>query len=146
MAFTLEEQGQLLVEIAEISNYFTPRGKVKSVNGDDLSAMGVRLAALKAAVIDLKVQAEQDMLELDVQADEARATAYEKAKEAVNATAAGELYKKDPDYVAAKQAANHAKVEFNRLKSVLSDAHDLIESFTGRMIELHGARKDERIG
>jgi hypothetical protein len=146
MAFTREEQSGLLVEIAEIVNMFTPRQKVKTISGDDLSYYGVRLAALKASVVDLKVDAEQDYLNGEVQADEARARAYLDAKKEHGATAAGEAYKIDPEYVAARLEADGRKVEFNRLKSILSDVHDLIESLTGRMIELHGARKDERVG
>lgn len=146
MAYSNEEQANLLVEIAAIHESLTPRGKIKTVSGDDLSIMGVRLAALKASVIDLKVDAEVDMLNLEVQKDEAKAEAYEKAKKEHGSTAASDIKYKDPDFVKAQNEYHNAKVNFNRLKSILADAHDLIEAITGRMIELHGARKDERVG
>ncbi len=146
MAFTRDEQANLLIEIAELVNSFTPRGKIKTISGDDLSIAAVKLAAFKASIIDLKVDAEQDYLNGEVQADEARAKAYLAAKKEHGATAAGEAYKLDPEYVAARLEADARKVEFNRLKSIGSDVHDLIESITGRLIELHGARKDERVG
>lgn len=146
MAYTKEDQAHLLVEIAEIRESLTPRGKIKNIGGDDLSIMGVRLAALKASVIDLKVDAEQDMLELEVQKDEAKAVAYKKCKEEHGATAAADIKNEDPDYITARIAYNAAVVNFNMMRSILSDAHDLIEAITGRMIELHGARKDERLG
>ena len=50
----------------------------------------------------------------------------------------------DEDFMEAQRAHAKAKVQFEKLKSVVSDSHDLIESIRSRVIDLQGARRDER--
>jgi len=145
MAYTDEQLGQLLVNIAFINNELSDETKLKRLSGDTLSYTGLKLAAMKASVIDLKVDAQQDMLNKEVLMLKAKAKAYMKAKAESNATAAGELKYMDEDFIEAQNIYNKSKVQFEKLRDMMKDSHDVIESARSRVIDLQGQRKNETI-
>ena len=76
---------------------------------------------------------------------QAKARAYAKYKKDHGATAAGDMKYQDEEFVQTIKDYNAAKVQFEKLKSVVADVHDLIDSIKSRVIDLQGARKDERL-
>ena len=138
-----EEEAQLLINIATINHQFTNEDFLKRLNGNVLSYTATKLAAMKASLVDMKVAAHRDSLDLEVEMDRQKALAYGRAMATSNATAAKELKYTDEEYIAARAKYNEAKVRFERLKSIVADAHDLIETIRSRTIDLQGARKDE---
>ena len=140
-----DKVGELLVNMVFIAQTLTNEDFLKKQSGDVLSYTGVKLAAMKASLLDLKVAAHQEMLDKEVEMTQAKAAAYFKYKKEHGATAAGDMKYMDEDFVAATKAYNKAKVQFEKLKSVVADVHDLIDSIKSRVIDLQGARKDERL-
>jgi len=136
--------GEMLVKMASINNQLTNEEFLKSLTGDSLSYTAVKLASMKASILDLKVAAQQHMLDLEVEVGRSKAQAYLKYKKDHGVTAAGDLKNMDEDYIAAQKEHNKAKVQYERLKSVVADTHDLIESIRSRVIDMQGARRDER--
>ncbi len=152
MAYTDEELGTLLVNIAKINNQLSDEKFLKSLNGDTLSYTGLKLAAMKASVIDLKVDAQQDMLNKEVLMLKAKAVAYYRYKEELGpngkphgATAAGDMKYMDEDFIKAQNVYNTAKVQYEKLRDLLKDTHDVIESARSRVIDLQGQRKNETV-
>jgi hypothetical protein len=141
-----EEQLELLQKIAKVNYKLSDENFLKSVSGDVLSYIGVKLAAMKASIVDLKVDAQKDMLEKEVLKDAAKAAAFLKAKKEHNATSAADAKYGDEDFQAATREYNEAKVLFDQLKSIVADTHDTIDDIKSRVIDLQGARKDERLG
>ena len=144
MAFTDEELGQLLVNIAVLSQKLTSENFLKHLNGDTLSYTAVKLAAMKSSVMELKVAAHQHMLDTEIIKDREKALAYKRAMAESNATAAKDLKYADDEFIEAQQKYANAKVSFEQLKSVTADTHDLIESIRSRIIDLQSQRKDDQ--
>ena len=140
-----EKVGELLVNMVFIAQTLTNEDFLKKQSGDVLSYTGVKLAAMKVSLLDLKVAAHQEVLDKEVEMTQAKARAYAKYKKEHGSTAAGDMKYMDEDFVAANKAYNSAKVQFDKLKSVVADIHDLIDSIKSRVIDLQGARKDERL-
>ena len=136
---------QLLKDIHYINGKFTDSEWVKEQNGNVLSYTALKLAAMKAYLVDEKQSAHQAMMDADIEMDTAKAVAYLKAKEEHNATAAQDLKNMDPEYIEAKKVFASKKVYFDKIKSVVTDTHDMIESIRSRIIDLQSARKDENI-
>lgn len=139
------EVQELLKNIQHINGKFSDAEWVKGQNGNVLSYTALKLAAMKAYLVDEKEGAHKAMLKAEIEMETAKAHAYLKAKEEHNATAAIDLKNADPDYIKAKEKHADAKVYFEKLKSVVTDSHDMIESIRSRVIDLQGARKDESI-
>lgn len=140
-----EKVGELLVNMVFIAQTLTNEDFLKKQTGDVLSYTGVKLAAMKASLLDLKVSAHQEMLDKEVDMTQAKARAYAKYKKDHGATAAGDMKYQDEEFVQAIKDYNAAKVQFERFKSVVADVHDLIDSIKSRVIDLQGARKDEQL-
>ena len=136
---------EILAAIQHINVKFSDKDFVKAQTGNVLSYTALKLAAMKAYIVDEKETAQAEMLESEVNMDKAKAQAYLKAKNEHNATAASDLKYMDPDFIAARMAYAEKKVYYDRLKSVVADTHDLIEAIRSRVIDLQGARKDESI-
>lgn len=144
MAFSDEQLTELLVNIATVNNHLSDEEHLKSMSGDTLSYTGLKLAAMKASVLDLKVDAQRDMLNKEVEKDRAKAQAYYLFKQEHGSTAAGDMKYMDENFIEKTKDYNESKVQYEKLKTMLADTHDTIESARSRVIELQGQRKNER--
>lgn len=133
-------------KIHKIFDRLSDEGLLKSLDGDALSYIAVKLAALKGYLIEEKALAHELMLDQEIRKDEAKAAAYAKAKKEHGSTAAGDIKYGDPDFIAAQEGYREAKAAFERLKMISADSHDLIDAIKSRVIDLQGARRDERLG
>jgi len=139
-----KQLGEMLVNIATINNQLTNEAFLKSLTGDILSYTAVKLAAMKASILDLKVAAQEHMLYMEVELGRSKAQAFLRYKAEHGVTAAADLKNMDEDYIEAQKEHNKAKVQYERLKSVVADTHDTIEAIRSRVIDMQGARRDER--
>lgn len=139
------EEGKILEAIQRINKEYSDKSNILAANGNVLSYVAVKLASMKGYLMDVKQIAHGEMMQAEIDMDEAKAKAYLKAKEAHNATAASDLKNMDPDYIAARKVYAGKKVEYEKIKSAVADSHDLIEAIRSRVIDLQGARKDESI-
>jgi len=144
MAFTDEQLGNMLVNMASIYHHLTNEDNLKGMTGDALSYTGVKLAAMKASIIELKHAAHKELLEKEVLLGKAKAEAYYKYKKEHGSTAAGDMKYMDEDFIAAQREHNTAKSSYEQLKGTTADVHDLLEQIQTRIIDLGGQRKDER--
>lgn len=144
MSFSAEQLGKLLVDISKVNNHLSNEEHLKTMSGDTLSYTGLKLAAMKASVIDLRVDAQRDMLDKEVEKDKAKAEAYYKYKKEHGSTAAGDMKYMDENFIEKTKEYNESKVQYEKLKTMLNDTHDTIESARSRVIELQGQRKNER--
>lgn len=138
------ELAKMLVNLATINHKLSDENFLKELNGDILSYTAVKVAAMKATLIEFKVVAHQHMLDMEVEKDKCKALAYVRFKKDNGVTAAGDMKYMDEDFIQAQYNFNKAKVSYEQLKSVTADAHDLIDAIKSRVIDLQTARKDER--
>lgn len=143
---TPEQTAELIGKIMKINHQLSDEHFLKNLTGDVLSYIGVKLSAMKASLLDIKVTAHQDMLDKEVMMLKEKGAAFLRAKEAHNATSAGDAKYTDEVFIEAQRTYNKAKVLFEQLRSIVSDSHDLIDAIKSRVIDLQGARKDERLG
>jgi len=143
---TPEQTAELIGKIMKINHQLSDEHFLKSLTGDVLSYIGVKLSAMKASLLDIKVTAHQDMLDKEVMMLKEKGAAFLRAKEAHNATSAGDAKYTDEVFIEAQKTYNQAKVLFEKLKSIVADSHDLIDAIKSRVIDLQGQRKDERLG
>lgn len=141
-----EQLGAVLVNLSKINQTMTNGSFLKELNGDVLSYTAVKVAAMKATLIEFKVVAHQDLLDKEVELGRSKAQAYLRFKQEHGATAAQDLKNMDEDYIEAQRVYNASKVQYEQLKSVTADAHDLIDAIKSRVIDLQAARRDERVG
>lgn len=139
-----DELAKMLVNLATINQKLSDENFLKELNGDVLSYTAVKVASMKATLIEFKVVAHQHMLDMEVEKDRQKAIAYSKFKTEHGSTAAGDMKYMDEDFILAQQNFNKAKVSYEQLKSVTADAHDLIDAIKSRVIDLQTSRKDER--
>lgn len=129
----------------KINHQLSDEAFLKSLSGDVLSYIGVKLSALKASLLDEKVSAHRDAMNKETLMHKAKGEAFLRAKEAHNATTAGDAKYTDELFIQAQNDYTEAKVNYEKLKSIVADSHDLIDSIKSRVIDLQGARKDERL-
>ena len=141
-----EATAELIGKIMKINNQLSDEAFLKSLTGDVLSYIGVKLSAMKASLLDIKVTAHQDMLDKEVEMLRVKGQAFLRAKEEHNVTTAGDAKYTDEEFIQAQKSYNEAKVLFEKLKSIVADSHDLIDAIKSRVIDLQCARKDERLG
>lgn len=139
------EPNELIEAIQHINERFTDKGFVESLGGNELSYTALKLAAMKAYLLDVKENAQIEMLEAEIEMETQKGLAFLKMKEEHNATAAGDAKNTVEEYIAAKREYALAKVYFDKLRSITTDSHDMIESIRSRIIDLQGSRKDESI-
>lgn len=132
-------------KIHKIFDRLSDEKLLKGLDGDALSYIAVKLAALKGYLIEEKALAHEYMLDQETKKDIAKAVAYAKAKKEHGSTAAGDIKYSDPDFITAQEEYAAAKTAFERLKMVSADAHDLIDAIKSRVIDLQSARRDERL-
>jgi hypothetical protein len=142
---TPEQTAELIGKIMKINHQLSDEHFLKSLTGDVLSYIGVKLSAMKASLLDLKVTAHQDMLDKEVMMLKEKGAAFLRAKEAHNATSAGDAKYTDEVFIEAQKTYNEAKVLFEKIRSIVADSHDLIDAIKSRVIDLQGQRKDERL-
>lgn len=124
------------------------------LSGDALSYTAVKIATLKARLVDVKRMAEIEAkdAETNYKATKARVLRElvgEPIKEGgakISATAAGDLLYGEQDVIDAANDKARKEATFNRAKSLVADGHDVIDSIRSRLIDMQGSRKDERIG
>lgn len=139
-----EDLAKMLINLATINQKLSDENFLKELNGDILSYTAVKVAAMKATLIEFKVVAHQHMLDMEVECSRRKALAYFKYKADFGVTAAGDMKYMDEDFIQAQHDFNKAKVSYEQLKSVTADSHDLIDAIKSRVIDLQTARKDER--
>lgn len=139
------ERDELIEAIQHINEKFTNKEWVQGQGGDVLSYTALKLAAMKAYLLDVKEVAQAEMLDAEIEMETQKGLAYLKMKEEHNATAASDAKNTVEDYIASKRVYASAKVFYDKLRSVTADSHDLIESIRSRVIDLQGSRKDESI-
>lgn len=142
---TTQETADIIVKIMKINRQLSDEAFLKSLSGDVLSYIGVKLSALKASLLDEKVSAHRDAMNKETLMHKAKGEAFLRAKEAHNATTAGDAKYTDELFIQAQNDYTEAKVNYEKLKSVVADSHDLIDAIKSRVIDLQGARKDERL-
>ena len=142
---TTQETADIIVKIMKINRQLSDEKFLKSLTGDVLSYIGVKLSALKASLLDEKVSAHRDAMNKETLMQKAKGEAFLRAKEAHNATTAGDAKYTDELFIAAQNEYTEAKVNYEKLKSIVADSHDLIDAIKSRVIDLQGARKDERL-
>jgi hypothetical protein len=142
---TTQETADIIVKIMKINHQLSDEAFLKSLSGDVLSYIGVKLSALKASLLDEKVSAHRDAMNKETLMQKAKGEAFLRAKEAHNATTAGDAKYTDELFIQAQNDYTEAKVNYEKLKSVVADSHDLIDAIKSRVIDLQGARKDERL-
>lgn len=142
---TAQETADIIVKIMKINYQLSDEAFLKSLSGDVLSYIGVKLSALKASLLDEKVSAHRDAMNKETLMHKAKGEAFLRAKKAHNATTAGDAKYTDELFIQAQNDYTEAKVNYEKLKSIVADSHDLIDSIKSRVIDLQGARKDERI-
>lgn len=142
---TPEETAKLIEKIMKINRQLSDEVFLKSLTGDVLSYIGVKLSAMKASLLDLKVDAHRDAMQKETLMLKEKGAAFLRAKEAHNATSAGDAKYTDEKFIEAQNTYTEAKVLYEKLKSIVADSHDLIDSIKSRVIDLQGARKDERL-
>lgn len=140
-----EQTAELLGKIMKINHQLSDEAFLKSLSGDVLSYIGVKLSAMKASLLDLKVDAHRDAMEKETQMLKVKAEAFLRAKDKYNATSAGDAKYADEEFIKAQNTYTEAKVLYEKLKSITADSHDLIDAIKSRVIDLQGARKDERL-
>lgn len=143
---TPEETAELIGKIMKINRQLSDEVFLKSLTGDVLSYIGVKLSAMKASLLDIKVDAHADSMHKETLMHKAKGEAFLRAKEKYNATTAGDAKYIDEEFIKAQNEYSDAKVLFEKLKSLVADTHDLIDAIKSRVIDLQGARKDERLG
>ena len=142
---TTQEVADIIVKIMKINHQLSDEAFLKSLSGDVLSYIGVKLSALKASLLDEKVSAHRDAMNKETLMQKAKGEAFLRAKEAHNATTAGDAKYTDELFIQAQNDYADAKVNYEKLKSIVADSHDLIDAIKSRVIDLQGARKDERL-
>ena len=142
---TPEETAELIGKIMKINRQLSDEVFLKSLTGDVLSYIGVKLSAMKASLLDIKVDAHADSMHKETLMHKAKGEAFLRAKEKYNATTAGDAKYIDEEFIKAQNEYSDAKVLFEKLRSLVADTHDLIDAIKSRVIDLQGARKDERL-
>lgn len=143
---TTQETADIIVKIMKINRELSDEKFLKSISGDVLSYIGVKLSALKASLLDEKVSAHRDAMNKETLMQKAKGEAFLRAKTEHNATTAGDAKYTDELFIQSQNDYTEAKVNYEKLKSIVADSHDLIDSIKSRVIDLQGARKDERLG
>lgn len=141
---TDSELGTILVSLATINHKLSDENFLKELNGDILTYTAVKVAAMKATLIEFKVVAHQHMFDMEVEKDRQKAIAYAKFKKDHGSTAAGDMKYMDEDFILAQHNFNKARVGYEQLKNITADSHDLIDSIKSRVIDIQTSRKDER--
>lgn len=94
----------MLVNLATINQKLSDEDFLKELNGDILSYTAVKVASMKATLIDFKVVAHQHILDMEVEKDRQKAKAYARFKAEHGSTAAGDMKYMDEDFIEAQNS------------------------------------------
>jgi len=147
-----DEFQKIVTDIMYINRKYSDGEHLKSLPGDVLSYTGTKLAAMKALLIETKVDAHKEFLDAETEYKRTKAEAIRRLvgqpiKEGgakISQSAAPDLMYAEEDVIKAGKRKNDAEAFWNQLKNLTSDSHDLIDSIKSRVIDLQGARRDER--
>lgn len=149
-----EEITNIVITLDKIYKQLEDKAFYLNLSGDALSYTATKIAVMKARMVDVKKMAEINAKNADTDYKATKAEALRRLIGSplngdegpkISATAAGELLYGEDDVVEAANLKTRNEATFNRLKSMVADGHDVIESIRGRLIDLNGSRKDERI-
>lgn len=140
-----EQTAELIGKIMKINHQLSDEVFLKSLTGDVLSYIGVKLSAMKASLLDIKVDAHRNAMNKETLMHKAKGEAFLRAKAEHNATTASDAKYTDEEFIKAQNEYTEAKVLYERLRSIVADSHDLIDAIKSRVIDLQGQRKDERL-
>ena len=145
-----EEEIQKTAEnLAKIYSKLQDREFFLSLTGDALSYTANKIAAMKALLVDVKRAAELEAKNAETEYKRIKGVAFKRlttGDDKLSATAATTALYAEDDVVAASHRLNESEGLWNFVKSLVADGHDQVESLRGRLIDLHGSKKDERIG
>ena len=95
----MEEQ-EILAAIQKINLRYSDKQFIITQNGNVLSYTALKLASLKAYLIEIKELAHGEMLDAEIEMDKQKALAYGRAMKESNATAAKDLKYADEEFIA----------------------------------------------
>lgn len=144
---------KIVTDVMFINRTLMDKEKLLGMSGDVLSYTAIKLASMKSLIIDVKASAEREAKDAEadykkVKADALRRLIGSEMSEGgpkISATAASELVYGEEDVLEAYKHKNELEAFFGKLKSLSADTHDCIDSIKSRVIDLQGARKDERV-
>ncbi len=149
-----EEITNIVLTLDKIYKQLEDKAFYLGLTGDALSYTATKIAVMKARMVDVKKMAEINAKDAETEYKKTKAVALRRLIGSplngddgpkISATAAGDLLYGEDDVVEAANLKTRNEATFNRLKSMVADGHDVIESIRGRLIDLNGSRKDERI-
>lgn len=149
-----EEVTKTVLTLNNIYKKLEDREFYLNLSGDALSYTATKVAVMKARMVDVKRMAEIEAKDADTNYKAVKAHTLRRLIGSplhgddgpkISATAAGELLYGEEEVIEAATDKNAKEATFNRLKSMVADGHDVIESIRGRLIDLQGSRKDERV-
>lgn len=148
-----DEFQKIVTDILHINNRLRNKEYVLKMTGDALSYVAIKLAAMKSLIIEVKADAHREALDADTEYKAVKARAFKRITDKTNpnitpvsATAASDLLYAEEDVIAAAKDKNEKEAFFHKLRSISADAHDDVDAIKSRVIDLQGARKDERLG
>lgn len=153
MEVSEEEVTDIVLTLDKIYRKLQDKVFFLGLTGDALSYIAVKIAVSKARMIEVKRMAEIDAKDAETEYKRIKAVAMrrlvgQKTSEdgpKISLSAAEKLIYGEDDVIAASQSQTQKEATFNRLKSMVADGHDVIESIRSRLIDLQGSRKDERV-
>lgn len=141
-----EDIETIATDLATIYSSLQDKQLFLSMNGEALSYTGNKIAAKKALLVDVKRDAEVAAKDADTEYKRIKAVAFKRLIEGgSSATAASTLLYGEQDVVEASTACNAAEAQWNFVKSLVADGHDMVDALRSRIIDLQGSRKDERL-
>ena len=153
MEVSEQEVTDIVLNLDKIYRKLSDKVFFLGLTGDALSYTATKIAVSKARMIDVKRMAEIDAKDAETEYKRVKAVAMkrlvgQKTSEdgpKISLSAAEKLIYGEDDVIAAAQSQTQKEATFNRLKSLVADGHDVIESIRSRLIDLQGSRKDERV-
>lgn len=136
------------VDLAKIYERLSDKQFFLGLPGDGLAYTASKIASMKARLADVKRHAEMNAKNADSGYKFAKATAFERlttGEDKISATAAATLLYKEDDVVEAAGELAEAEAQWNFIKSLTADGHDMVEALRSRLIDMQSSRKDESI-
>jgi len=118
--------------------------ELSNLSGDTLSRLAVKLASYKASLGEHVAEARNRVWEAEASYDLVRAESYSQLRDdGKGSTDASEL--KRIDAHDAFVALNEAKYNYERISTLHSDCHDLIDGIKSRLIHLQSERRESSV-
>jgi hypothetical protein len=144
---------EMAVNLSTIYHSLKEREFYLGLTGDALSYTATKVATIKALLVDVKKAAEIEAGNAEAEYKKVKAetlrrlvgTPLNEDGPKISATAAADLLYGEPEVIEAAKNKDETRAQFNWLKSLVADGHDVIEAIRSRLIDLQGSRKDERV-